>query len=189
MKSPLYHFPGFYEFVVRTMHSDERQRAISELVGERSVIELGCGTGMLNDYIKGSYTGLDLNRRFIEYGRKRGRSVFCGDFTSVPQNEFNAFDAVIMIDVLHHVKEHRALLENLIKRDKMTIVCEPFNDGFTIPHLVSILDHDGINNGFFKWYDKEGLIQFFRLVGNCDRIIPMNDSVIAVFNANNANYS
>jgi len=188
MRSPMYYSPAVYEFFIQRMHSSERYEHISRLVGERTVLELGCGTGILQDKLERtkSYMGIDLNEKFVEHGRRNGRNVRLMDINSYDPKEEDGWEVVVLIDVLHHLPYYEKLLGRLLRSGKEVVVCEPFHSlpGFLTPFLF-IVDSDGINDiRKVRWHKKESLLEFVREMG-AHEVVLLNDSVIAVFNKKN----
>ena len=89
------------------------------LGGELSVLEVGCGTGILAVPIAGRcsrFVGLDfaeralavLDRRLHEQGLSHKATVVCGDFLSMPQAELDSlglFDRVLVYSALHYAAD------------------------------------------------------------------------------------
>ena len=74
--------------------------------GENSVVDLACGTGTLLKYINPKeYLGIDLNRYYIRYARKRfkrqGVRFIVGDVLKFAKKE--SLDTVFLISVVHHL--------------------------------------------------------------------------------------
>ncbi|VVB65369.1 Trans-aconitate 2-methyltransferase [Candidatus Gugararchaeum adminiculabundum] len=178
--SPVYHSPRLYELTIRLMHSKDRYAKLAGLAGTRKVLELGCGTGQMSKYFNGNYLGIDLNKRFVNYGRRRGRNLQVADI-----HDFNKFDCevILVCDLLHHLPHHKEFLRALITSGKEIIVSEPFKQFPSIlDPLFAALDGDGINDlGKVKWFGKDMLMQEFR-EKNADEIIEMKNNIIAVFN-------
>jgi len=176
----LYYSPKLYELVIPMLHPRGRYAKIAELVGERKVLELGCGTGGMADHFNGNYTGIDLNEDFVNYGKRRGRNLAVADI-----GDFDKFDCEVLLvcDLLHHLPHHGKFLERLIGSGKEVIVSEPFRrfPSFLDP-VVAALDSDGINDqGKVRWFEHGTLLQEFSSK-RADEIIGLDSSVIAIFN-------
>jgi 2-polyprenyl-3-methyl-5-hydroxy-6-metoxy-1,4-benzoquinol methylase len=77
------------------------------------VADLGCGCGMMLLRLSEKYepVGLDGSRHAIEFARRRGVTVKLG---ALPENvplSRESYDAVLMLDVLEHLKYDRASVE------------------------------------------------------------------------------
>ena len=177
LKSPLYYSPRLFEFIIGMMHPRSRYEKIAELAGKESILELGCGTGLLNDYVEGEYLGVDLNKRFIEYAKKRGRNVKLKDIQEIGSMTQSV---IVLVDILHHLPNHKKFLEKMLKSGKKVIVCEPFDSHSLLTPIASILDWDGVNNSSHAWFDKKGLKQFYKSKGATE-IIENGGSITAVF--------
>ena len=180
LRSPVYYSPRLYELVIRLMHSRDRYKKIAQLVGARKVLELGCGTGGMAEHFNGNYLGIDLNERFVNYGKRKGRNVQIADI-----HDFNKFDCEVLLvcDLLHHLPHHGNFLASLIDSGKEVIVSEPFKQFPNILDPVfAALDSDGINDlGKVKWFGQDMLVQEFKSK-KADEIIEMKNNVVAVFN-------
>lgn len=176
IRSPLYEHPLIFEHVMGYL-SRKRYRQIAELVGEKTVLELGCGTGKLGDFLDGDYIGIDLNSKFIEHGRKKGRDVRLGDIQKTGDIDQ---DVIVLMDVLHHLPNHREFFEGVLERGKTVIVSEPFDSNGLLLPIATIIDWDGINNSNHKWFSRQELQEFFKSKGT-DNIIDDGQHITAVF--------
>ena len=147
----------------RTLH--QRYSYIARHAGE-SVIDVGCGTGKLVDYLPkdSSYLGIDLNDNFLRHAKKRGRNVMKQD--ALTFDRFDEFDACVVMDVLHHINpRHEEFIERVLKDvRKRVIICEPFEvpgRNRITKNLVKLIDDDGINSQDEAWMDKKTLLRFY----------------------------
>ncbi len=167
MRSPLYWSGHFYSAGIMLMHGrnlQQRYRYIASMTGE-SVLDVGCGTGILADYIskENSYLGIDLNEDFLRHARKKGRNVLKQD--ALTFDRFSEFDVCVIMDLLHHINpRHEEFLERVLKDvRKRVIICEPFEVPRRHPivkNLVRIMDDDGTNHPE-EWMDKKSLREFY----------------------------
>lgn len=82
------------------------------------VLDVGCGSGIFSQLVKGRYIGIDTDCRFIEYARRRygvpNRVQFeCHPAAHVPYAD-QLFDQGLLINVMHHLPDdalHQALGE------------------------------------------------------------------------------
>jgi SAM-dependent methyltransferase len=186
MKSPLYWSGWYYGAGIRLMHGrnlHRRYRYIASLSGE-SILDVGCGTGALADYLPDDswYLGIDLNDSFLRHGRRRGRNVMKQD--ALTFERFSEFDVCVIMDLLHHINpRHEEFLERVLDEVKRrVIICEPFEvpDRHPITRkLVSMIDNDGTNHPD-EWMDKESLLEFYNRFGP-DRVEEVGQAVIAVY--------
>ncbi len=92
---------------------------VSEIKKTSSVLEVGCGAGgilsVFND--KGCETlGLDFDKRYLDYARKKNIKVLNGSLEMLKKNQ--KFDLIIMSHVLEHIVNPLDFLENLVKHLK-----------------------------------------------------------------------
>lgn len=184
MKSPLYASPWFYEMLIKARHGQamkERMAIIAGLLDGKNIVELGCATGYNSEFLKGSYRGFDMNRSFIDYGKKKMRNVEMGNVFDVPLNEY---DAILIVDVLHHVPAHKGLMKKTLSTGKEVVVCEPFDRNFNsrlaewaFTKINKWVDSDGINPPV-DWYKKDELKQYFTSFGKCG-LYEVGEDIIA----------
>jgi len=183
MKSPLYIFPSLYEKLIPFHHGHaykERMFLIKLLLKGKRILELGCGTGINSIFLDGDYYGFDANEEFIKYGKKKGRNINYGNIYNIPLKNC---DAILIVDVLHHLPDHCKLLKKIVSTGKEVVVCEPFNHkpkskliGCIYSKIGELLDSDGINKPV-HWYNKSELKRFFNELGKCNISIVGEDLV------------
>jgi SAM-dependent methyltransferase len=93
--------PGYYRDVTR--HFDPGAQ----------LLDVGCGTGWLAEYFP-NYTGIDGSAEAVALAVQRERNVIHGDLesSSLPFPDA-AFDAAVLKDILEHVADPAALLEEV----------------------------------------------------------------------------
>jgi len=105
--------PTVYLWLQRTLGADRLRRLCLDRFaklkpGER-VLDLGCGPGYIRDFMpRVDYVGFDTEQRYIDYARKRyaGRGEFyCETFSQKHVDTIAAFDAVLLLGVLHHMDD------------------------------------------------------------------------------------
>jgi SAM-dependent methyltransferase len=77
------------------------------------VADLGCGCGMMLLRLSEKYepVGLDGSRHAIEFARRRGVTAKLGALPEEVPLSRESYDAVLMLDVLEHLKYDRASVE------------------------------------------------------------------------------
>ena len=187
MQSPLYWSGRFYSAGIMMMHGknlQQRYRYISRLAGE-SVIDVGCGTGKLADYLPKDniYLGIDLNENFLRHAKKRGRNVMKQD--ALTFDRFAEFDVCVVMDLLHHINpRHEEFIERVLRDvKKRVIVCEPFEVPGRHPitkNLIQLMDDDGFNSQDENWMDKKTLLKFYDSF-NPVQVDEVGQAMIAVY--------
>ena len=84
-----------------------------------SLMDFGCGTGHLLDYIKRKgynnldYSGLDISQKFIDVAKKKYRdnNFYCLDFFN-PKNNFDYLDFFVLFDCGVAIKLYYKLYPN-----------------------------------------------------------------------------
>ena len=186
MKSILYQSPRIYDLALGIMHGSNLQRRyehISEHIGENDrILDVGCGSCMLSNFVSGKYHGIDLNSKFIKRAQKKGLDVVKTDITKF--GRFHEFDTCVIVDILHHISpNHPEFLKRVVTESKnRVIVCEPYvpEGRYEIVNKISKwLDYDGINDSG-DWLKKNDLWNFFNEFGP-DRLYELEDNIIAVY--------
>lgn len=73
---------------------------------DRSILDIGCGTGQYSWLPHRSYLGVDLNQRYIQHAMRNSRlnsKEFRNANANSLINEPGRFDFVLMVDFLHHL--------------------------------------------------------------------------------------
>jgi len=89
--------PGYWRDVTR------------HFAAESKLLDIGCGIGWLAEKFP-AYTGIDGSPEAVEIARRLGREVIEGDVDEPLPFADEAFDAVVMKDVLEHVANPVALV-------------------------------------------------------------------------------
>src|SRR5262245_48503921 len=104
---------------------------LAPLARNRSVLEVGCGTGLILGPLAltaQSAVGLDLSPEMLRTARARGLNVLLGSATQLPFSDAS-FDLVCSFKVLAHVPDIRAALAEIarVTRPGGTMVLEFYN--------------------------------------------------------------
>lgn len=84
--------------------------------GKLKILDIGCGTGQLMKELSvvGSVYGIDVSQQAIQYCKKRGLShVVKADASERIPYPAKSFTAVVMLDVLEHIKEDAKVLNEI----------------------------------------------------------------------------
>jgi len=173
----MYQHPVIYNFSIWI--NDPKQKipkTLARHVEGNSVLDLGCGTGLLRKFLPASidYIGIDLNETFLAYAARKFQGFYYKRDILGDLSAFKA-DTVVLSDVLHHVTPyHSTLLENALHcaRKKVLIAaCFEKGEGLfkTFSEFFSrrILDKDGFNHQRVNagWLNIEALIAFLSSYG------------------------
>ena len=134
-------YPHFYERYQAVFHSffeDRWQKIIRAKSSIESLLDIGCGYGFFMEFVQ-KYVpvveGLDLNSEVVRYAvEEKGLPV-----TECPVEDYDPqkrYDAIVMCDVLEHVKEPLVVLEScreLLTEEGVLFVQVPNLTGFRVP--------------------------------------------------------
>jgi 2-polyprenyl-3-methyl-5-hydroxy-6-metoxy-1,4-benzoquinol methylase len=142
---------------------------ISPWLGQR-ILEVGCGIGTYTAELAmgaRTITAIDMERAFVDeavrrLGHHSNVRLMCGDATAadMPKSDDEAFDTVILLDVLEHIEDDVALLARLGARlgpAGHLILKVP-----AMPSLYSPMDKA---IGHWRRYDKAGLAKVIARAG------------------------
>lgn len=134
--SLVYRSPWLYELLIRALygrHYAARYRMIADLIPRgSSVVELGCGPATLFDrYLRDrevDYTGLDVNRGFLERLERRGGRARSWDLHR--DDPLPRADVVMMQASLYHFLPDAApVVERMLAAaDRLVIIAEPIRN-------------------------------------------------------------
>ncbi len=147
------------------------------LSNTHSVLDIGCGVGTISFYLasKGKYiTGLDVSRKAIDACRKSAKYLKLTNITSFKVEDFSNkkirlsqnFDAVIMLEVIEHLKDDKkALLQifNLLSRKGILILSTP-SDNAPLKRM-GLLEKFDKRVGHVRRYNIEELTRLCQSVG------------------------
>ncbi len=165
----IYILPRLYEWTMRILHGqglERRFKAIADLICSGTVLDIGCGPGLLASYLKDGvgYIGLDLNERFLNYMKAQGLETI--RMNALDVEEYPPADHYVICDLLHHINpHHHEFVSKIAASGKTVIVCEPYLTSKSKLKRFMIrtaLDYDFINPPRLglSWYDEAELKEF-----------------------------
>ena len=92
-----------------------------ELTGNESVLDLGCGDGVLTEQLArqvpaGRLLGIDASEGMLEQARQRERENLAFALMDINEIDFEAeFDLVFSNSTLNWIKDHRRLMANVLR--------------------------------------------------------------------------
>jgi SAM-dependent methyltransferase len=134
--SLIYSTASIYETVMRLLYGrayDERFRSLADLIAEgSSVLDVCCGPGTLfHRYLRAKgvrYTGLDLNRHFIERLSAGGATGIIWNLKEnrpLPRAEY----VVIQASLYHFLPDASSVIERMIAAaEKQVLIAEPIRN-------------------------------------------------------------
>lgn len=113
MRTTLYkilEIPVVYDFVQNVLTGERVFSTLEQAFhakfkdcAHQKILDVGCGTGILAEWVKGEYYGLDMNLQYLKKAQKLKSGCFLfGDATQLPFPA-EAFDLVCTLGVLHHL--------------------------------------------------------------------------------------
>jgi glycosyltransferase involved in cell wall biosynthesis len=132
------------------------QEEIGKIVGDHSVIDVGCGVGELSKYIK-NYKGFDFSEVGIKVAKEKGADVWVGD--AYDKENYKPTDYYVITEVLEHLNDLK-VLDNIPKGSNIIFSVPSFADPshirvFTEKIVQSRYSFLNIKNIIrFNWQDK-----------------------------------
>ena len=176
--------PWLYSLSIRLLHFNGFNK-ISEIIGKKkNVFEPACGFGRLQKYLHNScsYSGIDLNEIFIDFGRKRGLDIRIGDV--LEEKNYIKSDIIILCDILHHLtkdKMHKLVsIAEKFSKEKV-IILEPSFVGLAsgkgffskiVAKIFTKIDSDGINH-IDNWFSKQDYQKLFQHLKETNKFASM----------------
>ena len=138
----------------------ERLFSCLELKGIENVLEIGCGIGMLSDYLSKNYemnvVGTDIDAEQIEIGEKyfKDNDKLSFSVESATSLAFgnSVFDMILSFKVLHHIDDWKTVLKevNRVLKPEGIFV---FSDFCYTPFMKKILQPFAKNYGLYTIND------------------------------------
>jgi len=165
--------PWLYSLSIRLLHFDGFKK-IRDIIGkEKNVFEPACGFGRLQRYLYDScsYSGIDLNEIFINFGKKRGLDIRIGDV--LEETNYIKSDIIILCDILHHLTKDKiqevVSIATKFAKEKIVIMEPTFvglasGKGFfsrLAAKVFARVDFDGINN-IEHWFTRQDYQKLFK---------------------------
>jgi 2-polyprenyl-3-methyl-5-hydroxy-6-metoxy-1,4-benzoquinol methylase len=113
--------------MLKIMHGKnlkKRYSFIADQIEENDfVLDLGCGTGLLADYLKAKrYLGMDVNKDFVRFAKSKGHDVVNSDIFEFEKYP-GSVDVVVLVDMLHHITpQEEVLMKRLAEMDLKKII-------------------------------------------------------------------
>lgn len=134
----------------------------------QSILDIGCGTGETLTFLKKVFpkaklTGVDFLPEAVKYTKDRGHTAMQADATALPYPDAT-FDAVLLLDVIEHIKNDTAVIKEarrVLKPGGVIIL--------TAPALAFIWSAHDVGQGHERRYTRHMLL---KLAGNNRMEVP-----------------
>lgn len=152
-------YPIFYE-MINSIWNFPLQKNIYSILPQLSgvVLQVGCGTGLLNQYYKHNkeiqLINLDLNINSLKYGvrHKRYKDYIHSDINKAPIED-NSVDFIVFARCYHHIRHHKKTFkacQRILKPNGKIIIIDPVslkqdsNDDLTRNAYMANSSVDGV---------------------------------------------
>ena len=184
--------PWLYSLSIRLLHFDGFKK-IRDIIGkEKNVFEPACGFGRLQRYLYDScsYSGIDLNEIFINFGKKRGLDIRIGNV--LEESNYIKSDIIILCDILHHLTKDKmnkvVSIASKFAGEKIVIIEPAFvglasGKGFfsrLAAKVLTKIDRDGINH-IEKWLTRKDYQKLFKYMKDTNDFIDMRVQIFRQF--------
>ena len=136
---------------------------LSEIEG--SVLELGCGVGVLAREIKGDYLGLDISPEAVRIMQEQG---FKAEVREIPPINAKA-DTIVGLEILEHIDNRMETIKEVARSCKKAI--------FSVPN--NCMSPSGVNEHRIM-YDQQSFVKFLGQVFSKVKIKVINKYLVAV---------
>ena len=186
----IYKSPRLYSIAIKFLHFGGFKK-VKEVIGKRKkVFEPACGFGRLYKYLDPScsYAGIDLNEKFINFGKKNGLDIHTGDIFD--EKNYVRNDIIILCDILHHLTisdiKKLVLISTKFAKEKIVIM-EPAFVGIAAgkglfsrlsAKIFAQVDFDGINH-IDIWFTMQNYHNLFNYLKSANNFTDMK---IQLFN-------
>jgi SAM-dependent methyltransferase len=132
------------------------KRYLPEKIGRLSILDIGCGTGVLMTELKkfGQVTGIDLSEEALAFCRQKGiRNVKRGDVLKIPEPD-KKYDLALALDVIEHVENDQQAISEIrrvLKPGGLAIIF--------VPAFMFLWGVTDIVSHHFRRYTKSQLVK------------------------------
>jgi len=135
-------------------------RKIGNIVGEKSVLDIGCGKAALSHWVK-NYSGFDFAKKTIKQAQEAAINVWVGSLLEAAN--YKDADYYCLIEVLEHIDDDIPALNNIQSGKQVIVIVPSFDDPAHVrvfsnavefkERYSDVLDINHIS--YFNWIDKK----------------------------------
>lgn len=155
----------FYQFLEHQESEDEAEshKVVAGIIGNGSVIEIGCGEGHFIKYVKGKYVGIDLSEIVINRNKQKfpDKEFYAIDFENFKTNEH--FDYAVAFEVFEHLPEPQKLVKKMLELSNCAIIVLPYGiyGKLVVEYDRSLLQPLGATEYHYATYTEEDIKKMF----------------------------
>ena len=138
-----------------------RHKTALEMIDSGTVLDLGCGDGLLLSLLKEkgvSGEGLDLSREGVAKARAKGLVADVSDFSQKIPRADSTYDTLVILDVLEHVYDPKTLVAEMVRVSRHNIVIGVPNFNSLPARIQMLLGKVPENNkpkkGHIYWFNE-----------------------------------
>lgn len=141
------------------LYKEEQMEKIREILNlvdikkDDLVLDLGCGSGFLEPFIKGYYIGLDISKELL---RKIKGNKLLGDAKQLPFRD-KSFDWIFCITVLQDIEDKAQVLREIKRVGKRSVITI-FKRNYTREQILDLFKQADLKINKFKELVKDFLI-------------------------------
>ncbi|HVU80072.1 MAG TPA: methionine biosynthesis protein MetW [Candidatus Paceibacterota bacterium] len=148
-----------------------RHRAAADMIQGGSVLDLGCGDGLLFELLGSKIErglGLDISPEAVHKAREKGFEALVHSFDEPLPLEDDSFDYAVLLDVLEHVYDPVPLLREAGRVAKEVIVGVP--NFSSLPARLQVLlgqvpENNSPHKGHIYWFNHSVLRRVAKQAG------------------------
>ena len=111
---------GIYDSRYAEIQKEKYNLALQDLELQKPILDLGCGTGLLKDFLSVELIGCDISRNMLQKAKNRGILVVQADMEHLPFK--NKFKTILSFTALQNVPDVTLALSEIKRLNAKQIV-------------------------------------------------------------------